>query len=160
MAERWPTFDELNRLLTHCLDREKHNPNSAPMAAIIAFVLFPTRRLDEITRIVWTDLDESASRVWVRDMKHPGEKEGNDVLVDIPPEALRIIQAQPRKKSQIFPFKATSISTAFTRACAILGIQDLHFHDLRQQLPTAILGRVPPSGVAEQEQAACEARSS
>ena len=130
---RRPTFDELSRLLTHFLDREKRKPGSTPMAAIIVFALFSTRRLDEITRIVWNDLNESASRVWVRDMKNPGEKEGNDVLVDLPPEALRIVQAQPRKTSQIFPFKATSISTAFTRACAILGIQDLHFHDLRHE---------------------------
>ena len=46
---------------------------------VAAFALFSTRRLDEITRISWADLDEAGSRVMVRDMKNPGEKIGNDV---------------------------------------------------------------------------------
>jgi integrase len=32
---------------------------------------------------------------------------------------------------RIFPFKHKSISTVFPRACQDLGIEDLHFHDLR-----------------------------
>lgn len=31
------------------------------------------------------------------------------------------------------PHKADSVSAAFTRACLRLGIQDLHFHDLRHE---------------------------
>lgn len=41
-------------------------------ALAVAFAIFSTRRLDEITRIVWTELDEADSRVMVREMKNPG----------------------------------------------------------------------------------------
>jgi hypothetical protein len=58
------------------------------MTSIIDFALFSTWRQEEITRIAWADLDETAARVMVGDMKHPGEKKGNDVLVDLPPEAI------------------------------------------------------------------------
>lgn len=63
-------------------------------------------------------------------MKNPGEKIGNDVWCDLPPEALRIVQGMSRTSAEIFPYSAIAISAAFTRACKILGIEDLHFHDL------------------------------
>ena len=67
----------------------------------------------------------------VRDMKNPGEKAGNDVWCDLPPEALRIVKAMPRCAGAIFPFGPDAISAAFTRAGKLLEISDLHFHDLR-----------------------------
>lgn len=72
-------------------------------------------------------------RVMVRDMKNPGEKIGNDVWCDLPAPALRIIKAQPRIADEIFPYSAGAMSAAFTRACAFLEIEDLHFHDLRHE---------------------------
>ena len=101
------------------------------MRAIVAFAIFSTRRLDEITRIRWADLDESGSRILVRDMKNPGEKAGNDVWCDLPSEALRIIRSTPRGAGAIFPYSTEAIGAAFTRACKMLAIADLHFHDLR-----------------------------
>lgn len=127
---RRPTFEELDKLLEHF---GRMRTNSNPMQAIIAFALFSTRRLEEITRITWADLNEEKSAIWVRDMKHPGEKIGNDVRCTLPPEALRIIKAMPREEERIFPFNGDSISAAFTRACKMVDINDLHFHDLRHE---------------------------
>jgi integrase len=39
----------------------------------------------------------------------------------------------PRVKPEIFPYSTDAISAAFTRACKILGIKDLRFHDLRHE---------------------------
>jgi integrase len=103
------------------------------MQALVAFAIFSARRLEEITRITWTDLDEAESRVIVRDMKNPGSKLGNDVACDLPPEALRIIRAMPRTVPTIFDSSPDAISAAFTRACKLLEIKDLHFHDLRHE---------------------------
>src|SRR5262245_47127893 len=36
-----------------------------------------------------------------------------------------------RVDDRIFPFTTDAISAAWTRACQFLGIEDLHFHDLR-----------------------------
>lgn len=131
--DRRPELAELDELMGHYAVMQRKRSDSIPMQDIIRFALFSTRRLDEITRIAWEDLDESRGEIIVRDMKHPGEKLGNDVRVNLPPEAMAIIKKQPTKTGRIFPFNGDSISTSFTRACQILGIEDLHFHDLRHE---------------------------
>jgi integrase len=129
--DRRPTLDELDRLLEHFQSIQDRRPTSINMLKVTAFALFSTRRQEEITRIKWADLDEEGSRVLIRDMKNPGQKMGNDVWCHLPPEALAIIQTMPKALEEIFPYSAESISTSWTRACKLLGIKDLHFHDLR-----------------------------
>lgn len=131
--KRRPTLDELDKLMQHFVDRQTRAPQSAPMHRIIAFAIFSTRRMEEITRITWLDLDAPHSRIMVKDMKHPGQKVGNDVWCELPDEALKIAQAMPKAKAEIFPYSTDAIGAAFTRACALLGIGDLHFHDLRHE---------------------------
>lgn len=130
--DRRPTLDELDKLMNH-FGRIKRT-NAIPMQQIVAYAIFSTRRQDEITRQVFEDLDEAMSDIWVRDMKHPGEKEGNDARTTLPTEAMQIILNRRSSKAQsgrIFPHNHSSISTNFTDACTMLGIEDLHFHDLR-----------------------------
>lgn len=131
--DRRPTLDELDRVLTHFAATKAKRPDSNPMVDIVLFGLFSTRRQEEITRITWADLDVEHSRVLVRDMKHPGDKMGNDQWVDLPPEAMAVVQRQPRNGARIFPASTDAISAAFTRACKMLSIEDLHFHDLRHE---------------------------
>jgi integrase len=131
--DRRPTLDELDKLMHHFADRQRRRPTSVPMVHIVAFAIFSTRRQEEIIRIEWRDLDERNSRILVRDMKNPGEKQGNHVWCNLPPEAMRIIQAMPRIADQIFPYTTDAIGAAFTRACRLLGIEDLRFHDLRHE---------------------------
>lgn len=129
--DRLPTMDELHAILSHFEERSIRRPASVPMVKVVVFALFSTRRLEEITRIEWSDLDEEHSRVLVRDMKHPGQKIGNDTWCDLPEPALRVALSMPRTKPQIFPFGTDAIGAAFTRACQFLAIEDLHLHDLR-----------------------------
>jgi hypothetical protein len=99
------------------------------MQRIIPFAIFSTRRQDEILRIRWTDY--GGTKVLVRDMKNPGVKIGNDIWCDLTAEASAYIESMPRMDDRIFPFGNDAVSTAFTRACQFLAIDDLHFHDLR-----------------------------
>lgn len=131
--DRRPTLHELDSLLTHFVQSRAKREDSNPMHDIVLFALFSTRRQEEITRIAWADLDVESSRVLVRDMKHPGEKIGNHQWVDLPPQAMAVVQRQPRTSGRIFPSNADAISASFTRACKFLGIEDLHFHDLRHE---------------------------
>jgi integrase len=128
---RRPTLEELDRLMAHFGRVRDHRPSSIPMQKIVAFALFSTRRQEEITLLRWEDLD--GDRILVRDMKHPGDKKGNNVYCELPPEALATINSMPRDHERIFPFSTDAISAAFTRACRILGIEDLRFHDLRHE---------------------------
>lgn len=128
---RRPTLDELNKLMEHFDRVHKNRPASVPMQKVIAFALFSTRRQEEITLLRWDDLD--GDRILVRDMKHPGDKKGNNVYCELPPEALAIVNSMPKTAEKIFPFTTDAISAGFTRACRFLGIEDLRFHDLRHE---------------------------
>lgn len=129
--DRRPTLDELDKVLAHFASVRAKRVDSNPMADVVLFALFSTRRQEEITRLAWADLDTEHSRILVRDMKHPGQKIGNDQWVDLPPEAMAVIVRQPKHGERIFTCNTDAVSAAFTRACKVLGIDDLHFHDLR-----------------------------
>lgn len=129
--DRRPTLDELDKLLKHFQGIQARRPTSINMLKMTGFALFSTRRQEEITRIQWADLDEVGKRVLVRDMKNPGQKIGNDVWCHLPPEAWAILQTMPKTLPEIFPYSAESVSTSWTRACLMVGIENLHFHDLR-----------------------------
>ncbi|MCL7463397.1 site-specific integrase [Pseudomonas sp. NW5] len=131
--DRRPTLEELDRLLTRFLEVQAFRPTSTAMAKVVGFALFSARRQEEITRIRWEDLDEARQRVLVRDMKNPGDKWGNDVWCHLPDEAWAILHSMPRVCAEIFPYNSDSISASWTRACKILGIENLHFHDLRHE---------------------------
>lgn len=128
--DRRPTLPELDLLMQHFVDRSKRDPSIAFMHRVIAFAIFSTRRQEEITRQEMKDVDSKYSRLLVRDMKHPGEKIGNDTWCELPNEGLRIIKAM-NNPGRVFPYTAGAISSAFTRGCQLLGIEDLRFHDLR-----------------------------
>lgn len=131
--DRRPTLEELDKLMKHFGEIRAKRVDSNDMQAITAFAIFSTRRQEEITLLTYEDLDVAHSRILVRDMKHPGQKIGNDQWCDLPPEAMRIIQAQPHKTGRIFRANPDAISAAFTRACQFLTIKDLRFHDLRHE---------------------------
>jgi integrase len=127
--DRRPTLDELDRLMVHFGQIKARRPRSTPMQQIVAFAIYSTRRQEEITNLAWSDYDKT--RVMVRDMKHPGDKLGNDTWCDLPAEAAAIIETMPRSSALVFPYSTDAIGAAFTRACKVLDIHDLHFHDLR-----------------------------
>jgi integrase len=66
-------------------------------------------------------------------MKDPERKDGNHIWCDLPQEAAAIIESMPKIDARIFPYISETIGTSFTRACKLLGIDGLHFHDLRHE---------------------------
>lgn len=128
---RRPTIEELDKLMAHFESIRNKRVDSIPMQKIVPFAMYSTRRLAEIVRITWADLEPG--RVLVRDLKHPGEKIGNHIWCDLPPEAMAIAQSMPQRDDRIFPCGHDAISAAFTRACKVLGIEDLTLHDMRHE---------------------------
>lgn len=127
--DRRPTQDELNKLCAY-FERPRQR---IPMADIIPFAVATAMRSGEIMRIRWADLDHENRTVIIRDRKHPKEKLGNNQTVPLLGVAYEIVKKQPESGEFIFPYSEGSISTIFPRACAALGIVDLHFHDLRHE---------------------------
>jgi integrase len=133
--DRRPTPMEIERL---CLWWRNNQRQIIPMADLTEFAIASGMRLGEICSIRWRDLDQVGRTVIIRNRKHPRRKAGNDEVVPLLDvtgyDALVIIQRQPPSgDGRIFPYRAHSASTVFTRACERLSILDLQFHDLRHE---------------------------
>jgi integrase len=115
--------------------------SSIPMGDIVAFALVSARRQEEITRIRWDDVDEEKGVAWLDDVKHPTRKEGNRKSFRLLPEALAIIKRQPKVSEYVFPYNPKTVGALFTRAVAMLGLPDLHFHDLRHEATSRLFER-------------------
>lgn len=112
-----------------------------PMADVWLFAMASAMRLGEIVGLRWADLDEVASTVIIRDRKDPRRKAGNDERVPLLFGALQIVQRQPRTAARIFPYLSASVSRAFERACGVLGIEGLTFHDGRHEAVSRLFER-------------------
>ncbi len=122
--ERRPTEDEILRLL----DQLKQ-----PYADIVRFGIATAMRRGEIVKLKWDDLDKGKRLILVRDRKDPRKKQGNDQWVPLLGEAWDVVQRQPQQGERIFPVHEQTLSKYFKEACDVLGIPDLHFHDLRHE---------------------------
>lgn len=130
--DREPTTAELELLYAFW---KSNNRQKIPMATLCAFALASAMRQDEICSILLEDVNQERRTVVIRDRKDPRRKEGNHQTVPLLPAAWAVVQPfiTGRTEGRVFPFQASSVSTAFTRACTKLGIIDLHFHDLRHK---------------------------
>ncbi len=135
--DRRPTADELRRIL-HFLDTAPRV--EIPMGRIVRFAIATAMRSEEIHKIRWDDLDHDRKVVLVRDRKDPRKKDGNDQFVPLVAftgfNAWALLEEQrewTRIKDRCFPYNHKSAETAFRRCTRALGIEDLHFHDLRHE---------------------------
>lgn len=139
--DRAPTDEEVNQYVAHF--------GAHWMAELVPFLYYSTRRISEACRLMRGDLNESKRIILVRDMKHPRRKIGNHKWVALPDEAFAILVRQPRltnkPEERFFPRNARTVEALFRRATGILGIEDLHLHDLRRGGTTRLLaqGRTP-----------------
>jgi integrase len=70
----------------------------------------------------------------IRDRKDPKQKIGNNQIVPLLPDALKIVSDRRERlggSGRIFPHQSTAISQRWFSACKACKIEDLHFHDLR-----------------------------
>jgi integrase len=133
------TLDELARLREYFASRDRRA--QIPMQAIVDFAIASARREAEICRLEWRDNDAATRTGLVRDAKHPTSKDGNHRRFKYTPEAWAIVESQPRASACIFPCDPKSVGAAFTRACHVLGIEDLRFHDLRHEATSQLFER-------------------
>ncbi len=135
--DRRPTSDELERLLAYFDGSARQ---LIPVGRIIRFAVATGMRQDEISRLLWTDIDEGQRVAVIRNRKHPRDKQGNDQTIALVTDAgwgpfvLMNEQSQVTgQEGRVFPYNGRSIGAAFRRACRRLGIHDLRFHDLRHE---------------------------
>jgi integrase len=123
--DRRPTNQELWQLSRYFYRMK------TPYLHLMWFAIYSARRQTEIMELQWADINHDNKTILVRDMKTPGKKVLN-MRLKLPKSAYRLIMRQPQTGAAIFPYNAKSIGTGFTRACRMLHIDNLHFHDLRR----------------------------
>ena len=145
---RVPTDDELRRITEYLKDLESRGRSTISYIPVLLFALASTRRLGEICRMTYGDIDwdhkdkdgNPAPMYVIRDVKHPTKKKGNDVrfaLLDPMPEILRMqkrLTDDPAER--VFPYNPKSISQGYIEAKKKLGIEGLRFHDNRREATT------------------------
>lgn len=149
--DRRPELNEISDIVSLAYRKRHSNyfkPGNVMLDRVIVFAMFSGRRLSEITRINRKDTDYERQEVLVRDMKHPGQKKGNDVWCYVPDEAWQVILSMPETKDddRWFPYVARSVSDYFQRVRKEAGYHqlfdgneespdnpNLRFHDLRHE---------------------------
>ncbi|HCZ9307538.1 MULTISPECIES: site-specific integrase [Vibrio] len=131
--DRRPTKDELIIAEEGLRKRQNHRASHIPLVDIFHISILTCMRLGEITRITWGDLNVGDRTLTIRDRKDPRNQKGNHSTIPLFPEALKVIQRQPKIDERIFPYNSKSVSAAWQRMCREQGIIDLHYHDLRAE---------------------------
>lgn len=130
--EREPTDAELASLFAYW---DASPRQRIPMQLLCQFAMASGMRQSEICGLMVEDIDREDRTVIIRDRKDPRQKIGNDQTVPLLPKAWALVEPliENREDGLLFPYKAASVSTAFTRACQSVkpAIIDLTFHDLR-----------------------------
>lgn len=139
--DRIASDEELAMLYAHW---EASQSLEIPMSQITRFAMATALRQGEICRgIRIEDIDRKNRTVVVRHRKDPKRKKTNNQTVPLLPEAWQLVLPiiNERHEGFVFDYNPGNVSTNFTRTCALLGIQDLHFHDLRHSAITELFRR-------------------
>lgn len=136
---RRPSEKELNAISAE-LKRQSLNPRyKIPMSDIFELAILIAARRGELTskQMCWKNYDPHAKTITITNRKSPrGDKGGKrSSTFELPPEAIEIIERQPRGKDTdpIFPYKSDSVTGAWVRTMKELKIEDLQFRDLRAE---------------------------
>lgn len=134
---RWVNQEEEDALLAEFTRRNGHHQTAIDMTLIYKFALVFPRRLGELGRLEWKDVDQKRKTIIIRQVKHPSKKEYNDQTVPLLEPAWNLLKTIPKLDARIFPYNMESVSAAFERVrdriaeTGMPGIKDLRFHDLR-----------------------------
>lgn len=145
IRDRLPTAEELQLLTTHFYKSWRRIRSAMPMHLIMWFSIYTGRREGEICRMLLSDYDSFNQQWKIRDVKNPEGSAGNHKFAHLEPLAIDMIDEffKPEVRNRILslehddkyliPVNPATVSTYFTRACDMCGIEDLRFHDLRHE---------------------------
>ena len=119
---RRPTAEELEALLSECKQRR------LMLGTIIQFAIETGMRRSELVGACWSDLDLGNKTLHI-----PVTKNGHSRTIPLTPTAMMLLGILTQPSDHIFPMSGNAIRLAWERLKKRVGIQDLHFHDLRHE---------------------------
>ncbi len=102
-----------------------------PLRDVMQLLVALPRRRSEIMTIKWEDYDAEKGTLSLWDTKHPTKVRHE--VIPVPDTAQAILARLPRKDARIMPYNKGSVTDAFSRGAAAMGIEDVHLHDLRHE---------------------------
>ena len=147
-VDRLATAEELQLLTNFFYQEWMRGRGTIPMHLIMWLAIYTGRRQDEICNLRLSDFDRLNSQWLIRDVKNPDGSKGNHKYAHLEPNALLLIdeflKPEIRNRMSILgysdellvPMNTRTISSYFTRACKVCGIDGLRFHDLRHEAAT------------------------
>lgn len=136
---RRPTREELQRIGHWFLARAARRVNVPPMYHLVWAAIYSCRRLDELCRMRLCDWDRDRG-IWViRDVKHPDGSAGHHLEMTVPERLVPVIETLirviPRSpgEERLIPWQSKSVGTYWGKQLKLMGIEDLHWHDLRHE---------------------------
>ena len=114
---------ELQRLLDGCSKRK--TPLLDP---IIRFAIETGLRRGELVAARWEHASIDQRLLFV-----PQTKNGHPRTIPLTSAALQILEGLPRGDERVFPVTGNAVRLAWERLKQRVGIDDLHFHDLRHE---------------------------
>ncbi len=140
--ERFLTDAEFARL-GKVLDESIAGGRGSPMAvAAIRLLMLTGCRKSEILTLRWTDVDLDAGE------RHLADAKSGPRAVQLPPTAVRLFEALPRRKDSpwVFPgndrhgrFGADALDNVWQTLRARAGLEDVRLHDLRHSFASRAL---------------------
>jgi integrase len=131
--DRRPDPVEYDQMYTYLLKQDQDPRSVCKMAVMMEFAVWSCRRISEICRIRWDDVNHEDRTYLIRDMKDPRVKKGNHFLAPALGKAWDLIVAQPKVDERIFPWDPKSAGARWRISRDRLGIVNLRFHDLRRE---------------------------
>lgn len=139
--DRRPQLEETARLLAY-FGRPQPKRFRIDMVRMTLWQLRSSRRVGESCRLLWTDWNREDHTILVRKMKDPRNRDKSKVVA-LPDEAQAMLvemwETRDPNEPRIHPFRAQSVSQAYTMAKKKLGIVDLHLHDSRRDCGTRLV---------------------
>lgn len=134
--KRRPTSEELKKLTAHFLSNNRKN--AVRMELVMWLAIYSCRRQSELSSILRSEMYREAGTYFVRDIKSPTGSLGNSHEALMPALGWKVVdkilaQVPAGSNGELLPYNNRTVSRQFTVACKVLGIDDLHFHDLRHE---------------------------
>lgn len=148
--DRTPTNDELIKLTTYFYQAWQRGRTTIPMHLVIWLAIYTTRRQDELMNLRLSDFDRHNNQWLVRDVKNPDGSAGNHKYAHLEQNAIAMIDEllHPDVRNRmiyagydtelLIPANARTVGSYFSRACHVLEIEGLRFHDLRHEGATRL----------------------
>jgi integrase len=108
------------------------NSGSKELPIILKLAVETAMRRGEIVSIRWNAVDFSKRTIHLKETKN-----GESRIVPLSSEAINVLRNHPRRiNGKVFDMTAHAVTYAFIRASKRVGLEDLHFHDLRHEAVT------------------------